>query len=89
MTTYIVKSWTEFFDAISKGQPFDIREDDRHYKVGDLIEFQEWNTDVGAFTGKACRWKVTHVLKGVGPGGIAPLRGLRNGYVVLGLGPVT
>lgn len=88
MTTHKVKSWTEFYDAIKRGQPFDVRADDRHYKVGDVIVFQQWDTDHGRLTGDECKREVTHVVKGVGAGGIAPLRGLRPEYVVLGLKPV-
>lgn len=86
--THHVKSWTEFYAAINGGQPFDIRNNDRKYKIGDTIVFKEWDTDKGRFTGNECQREITHLIQGGGTGSIAPLHGLARNYVVLGFAPV-
>ena len=85
-----LKSWPEFFQPIATGErKFDLRRFDRSFKVGDSIEFLEWQPDSdggGDYTGHACRCLITSMLRGVGTGGIEPLKGLAGGYVILGLG---
>jgi hypothetical protein len=95
MREHHVKSWPEFFEATFSGvKTFEIRRNERDYQVGDVLVLEEWEPNTasmangGSYTGRKLRKLVTYVLRGVGDGGgsgIAPLRGLSRGYVILGL----
>jgi hypothetical protein len=82
--THELKTWPEFFSAMLRGdKPFDVRQDDRGFAVGDSLWFREWcsfadHPDGGVYTGRAADASVTYVLRG-GQFGIA------EGYVVLGI----
>lgn len=94
MTTHKLKSWPEFYAPVERGEKtFELRIDDRHYEVGDVLVLREWmpdvhGTDGGRYTGSECRRRVTYVLEGLGNAGvIPPLKGLSRGYVILALEP--
>jgi len=62
-----LKTWKNFFDAILDGRkPFDVRKNDRDFKVGDIIIFREWNTIKVDYTGRECKRRVTYILFGFG-----------------------
>lgn len=82
--THDVKSWPEQFKALCEGRPFDVRNNDRRYAVGDVVVFNEFDDRKGTRTGRKLRKKITHTLEGV-PGGIPPLSGIVYNHVVLGL----
>lgn len=87
MKTHEVRSWTDFFSSLASGdRQFDLRKNDRDYKVGDIIKFREYDDRAGKFTGAELRRRITHVMEGVGAGSITPLHGLQRGYVILSLG---
>lgn len=88
-----LKTWPELFDDVLCGvKCFDVRPDDRRFRVGDELVLHEWDphsvtvdldTQVertGRYTGRKCRRRVGYVL----PGG---QHGIAEGYVVLGLEP--
>lgn len=84
MKIHEVKSWPEFFRPIADGsKPFDVRKDDRGYKVGDVLYIREFDDRKGTYTGHSLRKLITFVHRGV-PGGVPPLAGLSRDYVVLG-----
>ena len=94
MTTHELKSWPEFFAPVERGEKtFELRIDDRHYEVGDVLVLREWmpdvhGTDEGRYTGRELRRRVTYVMQGLGTVGvIPPLKGLLRGYVILALEP--
>jgi hypothetical protein len=76
-----------FYGDVESGQkPFEVRENDRDYKVGDHIwlrEGEQVGNDLGGFawryTGNACVKEVTYVLTN------KMFHGVKEGYVVLGL----
>jgi hypothetical protein len=81
MTTHELKTWPRFFEAVVSGaKPFEVRRNDRDFKVGDRLVLREWNEKAG-YTGQMCQQEVTYVLAG-GPPFVTP------GYVVLGLRPL-
>lgn len=95
MTTHELKSWPEFFAPVERGEKtFELRIDDRHYEVGDVLVLREWvpdvhGTDEGRYTGRECRRRVSYAMQGLGNVGvIPPLKGLSRGYVILALEPV-
>ncbi|KKM98516.1 hypothetical protein LCGC14_1157060 [marine sediment metagenome] len=72
-----LKTWPVFFEHMIAGRkPFDVRINDRDFRVGDIIISQEWDTIKADYTGREHKAKVTYVLKGMG---------LLPDYVALGL----
>lgn len=78
--THELKILPEFFDAVATGaKPFEVREDDRNFAVGDTLRLREWSPSLGGYTGRALARTITYKLP-VGRCGIEP------GYCVLGIG---
>ena len=75
-----LKILPEFFDAVETGvKPFEVRFNDRGYKVGDTLMLREGeNDDKGVWraTGRKTKQVVTYVYDG---------ELCKDGYVVLGL----
>lgn len=79
MTEHKLKIWPEHFIGIQEGyKPFEVRRDDRGYRVGDILVLQEWDRFNDRYTGREMRKVVTCKLDG-GQFGIEP------GFCVLGL----
>ena len=71
-------------DSASGIKTFEIRRNDREYRVGDILELREWVWSAldgkGAYTGEV-HWKiVTYILNDV--------EYLCDGYVCLGVAPI-
>ena len=80
------KSWVDYFGPVFDGtKMFEVRKNDRKYAVGDVLHLKEWDDRKDSFTGRECQRRVVYILEGVGPGCIAPLRGVQMGFVVMGL----
>lgn len=87
MQTHDLKSWPEFFDPVFSGvKNFELRQNDRHFKIGDVLHLREWDDRKGAYTGREVDRRIVYMIEGVGPGGITPIKGLARGYAILGLG---
>lgn len=66
-----LKIWPVFFDPITSGvKTFEVRHDDRGFRVGDRLHLREWDMnkasragdeDVG-YTGRDCHVRVTYIL---------------------------
>lgn len=67
-------SATFFRDAASGRKNFELRKNDRGYKVGDIIRLEEYY--LGVYTGRFCRKVITYMLE--------DYTGLEDGYCVLG-----
>lgn len=80
LRTHELPIWPACFAAVSAGiKPFDVRENDQDFQVGDALLLCELNPDTHEYTGQTIvRW-VSYVLPG-GEFGVAP------GWCVLGLG---
>lgn len=79
------KCWPEFFRAIWRRQKrFELRRNDRNYKVGDwlLIEEFEPSSINGGYTGKCVR---CHIMYMLGDKNDCESFGLMPGFVILGL----
>jgi ASC-1-like (ASCH) protein len=62
MTVHKLKTWTEYFQAINRGdKTFELRVNDRDFQNGDILLLQEWNEDTG-FTGNEITVVVTRPL---------------------------
>ena len=74
-----LKTWCEYFGAVACGEKtFEVRKNDRGFKVGDTVILKEYDYEVNVLTGKVERRKITYILDG---GNF----GIEEGYCVLGL----
>lgn len=73
---------SHFEDVISGAKKFELRRDDRGFKVGDELWLGEWieneDGEHGTYTGRVIVVYVTHILKG-------GQFGLTDGYVILSI----
>jgi len=93
MNHHHVKCWTQYFNDVDRGEKrFDLRKNDRDYKVDDQITLQEWDPTRGEYTGRRLTFRICYALRGVtdweNDAATIPMRGLRAGYVILGLAEV-
>jgi hypothetical protein len=67
MSEHDLKTWPEYFQAIEDGsKTFEIRIDDRGFKVGDTLLLREWDNERFIYTGRSLRRRVTYVLRDFG-----------------------
>ena len=77
MTIHEVKTMPEYFQAGADGRkPFEVRYNDRGYKVGDVLRQREWSP-FGGYTGRSLDREITYVLDDPDF--------CKEGFVVLGL----
>lgn len=96
MFTHELKCWPPYFEAVLTGQKtFEVRLNDREYKVGEHLLLREWqpawtappgtgsvHSPNGRYSGRQLRATITYVLSSEDKVGSF---GLVNGYVVMGL----
>lgn len=81
MAVHDLKTWPKLFAEVLEGRKtFELRRDDRGFKVGDTLNLQEWDPATGAFTGRSTRRRVTSLVRDV------PEFGLKPGFVIMSLG---
>lgn len=81
MKTHTLKCWPEPFEAMKDGRkPFEIRRNDRDYKVGDILLLQEWRPADEKFTGRELIREVVFILDN-------PRFGIKKGFVVMAVKP--
>lgn len=85
-----LKCLTEFYpDVVNGNKPFEVRRDDRNFKIGDVIKLNEVETialipktdfisSYEEYTGRTCTLLVTYKLTG-------ERWGIKDGYCVLGV----
>ena len=74
MKTHELKILPEYFEAVTSGRKkFEIRKNDRDYKVGDRLYLREWNGE--NFTGDSYKAEITYITDYM----------QKNGYFVLGI----
>ncbi len=71
----ILPQW--FSDVESGKKTFEIRKNDRDYKVGDKLTLREWKN--GEYTGRSTTRLVSYIYYGDGSFGLA------EGYCILGI----
>lgn len=82
MTTHELKCWPEHFDAVVVGtKTFELRPDDRPFRVGDLLDLREWDPLREVYTGRRIRVRITYAMRG------AERFGLWPGFVALAIRP--
>lgn len=64
MKTHELKTLPEYFEEVFRGRKnFEIRQNDRDFKVGDYVELQEYDLNKG-FTGRKLSRQITYIFKG-------------------------
>jgi len=77
--THELKAWPEFFGPLKRGtKKFELRYNDRNFRVGDTLRLREWDNKTG-YTGRELSMTVTFLLHG------EPW--LSDGYVAMSLAP--
>lgn len=80
---HLLKTWPIFFkDGLLGKKNFEIRKNDRDYKVGDIIISSEFDPIFKNFTGMKYRRVITYILKSED---IPKNFGLQHGYCILEL----
>ncbi|MEL6627448.1 MAG: DUF3850 domain-containing protein [Bacteroidota bacterium] len=79
ITIHPLKTHPEYYWATFRGQkPFEVRKNDRYFKIGDAVRLDEYDPEKEAYTGHMQLHKIAYILDG-GQFGIS------KEYVVLGL----
>lgn len=69
----------KYFAEVQAGwKNFELRKDEDHVRVGDILILEEYNPANGSSTGQQIKRKVTYVLRNV------PEYGLMPGYCIIG-----
>ena len=72
-----LKILPEYFEAVdSLHKQFELRKDDRDYKVGDFLLLKEF--EEGTYTGRRAFFQISYILRN------GPQDGLADGYCILG-----
>ena len=72
-----LKTETKYFKAVKAGYKlFEVRKNDRDYRVGDYLALNELSADGKKYTGDSILLRIKYILDDA--------RFLRDGYVVLG-----
>jgi hypothetical protein len=60
---HILKTWPEFFIALESGvKNFELRRNDRPFKVGDQLFLCEYNPTLTQYTGRNRMYEITYTL---------------------------
>jgi ASC-1-like (ASCH) protein len=77
MQTHYLKTWPEYFEEVWSGKKtFEVRKDDRGFRVGDRLVLFEWNPEAESSTGRTVDVTITYILRG-------GQFGIENGHCVM------
>ena len=77
-TLHELKILPQYFWEVHNGnKTFELRKDDRDYKVGDVLKLKEWN--YSNYTGNECFRTIKYILKD------CEKYGLKKGFVLLAI----
>ncbi|ALS22175.1 DUF3850 domain-containing protein [Paenibacillus naphthalenovorans] len=72
-----LKTWSEYFHKLkTEEKTFEVRKNDRNFKVGDLLLLREYNPNTG-YTNEVCWRKITYILDDP--------NFVKDGFVILGI----
>ena len=78
MQEHKIKIDTKYFDDVAREiKTFEVRKNDRAYKVGDLLVINEYDREIEEYTGRYIRASIAYILD--------EQEYLRDGYVILAL----
>lgn len=62
MVVHHLKILPEYFGPLLQGdKTFEIRRNDRQFKVGDVVFLKEWDSDTRTFTGRSVIRKIRYI----------------------------
>lgn len=80
--THKLKCWPVYYSSLISGDKnFELRENDREYKVGDILEMCEYDINLG-YTGRVSFYLVTYILNG-------GVMGLHKGSCIMAIKSIT
>jgi ASC-1-like (ASCH) protein len=57
-----LKTWPEYFEAVASGEKtFEIRKNDREFKVEDVLLLKEFDPNAGSYSGRAIEARVIYM----------------------------
>lgn len=78
MKIHELKTLPEYFQSIKMGKKnFEIRFNDRNFKISDVLCLREYDNNIGAYTGAELFVKVDYILDKFG--------GLVDGFVIMSI----
>lgn len=81
MQLHDVKIWPDFYARAETGdKTFELRKNDRDYRVGDIVRLHEWKPEDQEYTGRVLVRRITYITHG-------GRFGLQEGYVCFSLTP--
>ena len=64
MSEHRIKTWPNWFRLLFAGKKTaDVRINDRNFKEGDTVVFEEWEPNNEQYTGETIRCTISHVLR--------------------------
>lgn len=64
MNTHNLKTIPPYWNDVASGKKnFELRFNDRDYKVGDILNLMEYIPETGKYTGNVCNVKVNYILR--------------------------
>lgn len=73
-----LKTLQPYFDDVINGKKtFDVRKNDRNFKVGDELILREYDREAKSYSGKSVHMEITYILDDP--------EYCKNGYVILGI----
>lgn len=65
---HFLKTWTEFYNSIvdediTKRKCFEVRKNDRNYRVGDYLLLQDYDNNTEKYIGRETWRKITYILR--------------------------
>jgi hypothetical protein len=80
---HTLKTWPQYYKAVVSGEKtFELRKNDRGFKVGDVLVLQEYNKHKEEYTGEMMSFTVTYILTGHS-------FGVKPGFVIMSIIPET
>lgn len=66
MRSHCLKTWPEMFKAVKNGvKSFEIRKNDRDFRVDDVLILEEWDNVIEKYTGDGVTADVVYIAQGV------------------------
>lgn len=82
MMRHELKVWKQYFAMLFCGsKKFEVRKNDRNYKLGDELILREWDEIKEEYTGRMLHRRVNYILEG-------GQFGIEKGYVVMSLSKI-
>lgn len=78
MKIHKLKTWPECFAPLMFGaKPFEVRVNDRDFKVGDILQLEEWDPKTEQYTGRCVTRQVSYIME--------PAFGMPKNLIVMAL----